>query len=44
MKFLTWFLSKEINARWGVLTGYLPIRKDAAETQEYKDFVAARAK
>jgi len=42
MQFLTWFLGKDMNARWGVLTGYLPIRMDSAETQEYKDFVAGK--
>lgn len=44
MQFLVWFLGKDMNAQWGVQTGYLPIRVDSTETQVYKDFIAGKGK
>jgi multiple sugar transport system substrate-binding protein len=38
--FLMWFLGKEMNARWSIETGYLPIRVDSAQTEEYQKFLA----
>jgi sn-glycerol 3-phosphate transport system substrate-binding protein len=42
MEFLTWFLSKDNNASWGIQTGYLPIRKDSPQTPAFKDFLAGK--
>jgi multiple sugar transport system substrate-binding protein len=42
--FLDWFLNRDNNARWAIETGYLPIRKDVAETQAYKNYLAGDGK
>jgi multiple sugar transport system substrate-binding protein len=35
-KFIKWFISKEIQARWAIRTGYLPVRKSTLELPEVK--------
>lgn len=39
-KFIRFFTSPEITARWAMGTGYLPVRKSAAESPEMKAFFA----
>lgn len=36
-KFIKWFISKEIQARWVIKTGYLPVRKSTLEIPEVKE-------
>ena len=43
-QFLCWFHSRDNNTRWCIETGYLPMRKDVAETPKYKDFLAGKGK
>lgn len=40
-EFIKYFTSTPITTRWAVVTGYLPVRKSAAETEEMKSFFAA---
>jgi len=35
-KFIKWFISKEIQARWVIKTGYVPVRKSTLELPEIK--------
>jgi ABC-type glycerol-3-phosphate transport system substrate-binding protein len=37
-KFIKWFISPEVTARWARETGYLPVRKSAADLPEMKEF------
>lgn len=39
-QFVTYFCSKEVTAKWSLGTGYLPVRKSAAETETMKAFFA----
>jgi multiple sugar transport system substrate-binding protein len=39
-KFMEWFMSPEIHARWCVEAGYLPITKPAAATETWQSYVA----
>lgn len=39
-EFIKFFVSPEITAEWSVRTGYLPIRRSAAETKTLRDFFA----
>jgi sn-glycerol 3-phosphate transport system substrate-binding protein len=38
-KFVKWLSQPEISAKWSINTGYIPVRKDAFETQQMKDYV-----
>lgn len=38
-EFLKWIGSTEIIKRWSIATGYVPVRKSAAESPEYKDYL-----
>jgi len=40
--FIRYFCSKEVTAKWATGTGYLPVRKSAAETKTVKDFFAEK--
>lgn len=40
-EFIKYFTSKEVTALWATETGYLPVRKSAAETERLKAFFAA---
>lgn len=37
--FIKWLTSPEVNARWAVATGYLPVRQSAVQTQLYQDYL-----
>lgn len=41
-QFVKYFASKDATARWGQATGYLPVRKSAADSAEYKAFLAQK--
>lgn len=41
LKFVQWFYSPEIHARWCADAGYLPVTQSAMETQIWQDYVAA---
>ena len=38
--FLKYFTSKDVTAYWSIQSGYLPVRKSAAESDVYKKFFA----
>ena len=38
--FIKWLLSPEVNARWSVATGYLPIRRSALATPVVQEYLA----
>lgn len=38
-RFVKWLTSPEVNARWAVETGYLPVRQSAVETALYQNYV-----
>lgn len=38
--FVKYFSSPEVTAKWGIGTGYLPVRHSALETAVFKDFLA----
>ncbi|MEM9165155.1 MAG: ABC transporter substrate-binding protein, partial [Cyanobacteria bacterium P01_F01_bin.4] len=40
--FLNYILSPAFQVPWALQTGYIPINRDARESQPYRDFVAAR--
>jgi len=40
-RFVKYFTSPEVTARWARETGYLPVRKSAAELPEMKEFYAS---
>ena len=40
-KFTKWLLSTEVNARFSVGTGYLPVRRSALETDVMRDYIAS---
>ncbi len=39
-EFMKFFISRDITAEWSVKTGYLPVRRSAAETKTLQDFFA----
>lgn len=41
-KFIKYFASTEVTARWAMASGYLPVRKSAAETKPMQDVWAKR--
>jgi len=41
-QFVKYFASRDVTAKWGQVTGYLPVRKSAAESVEYKAFLAMK--
>ena len=41
-RFLKFFTSPEITGRWAARTGYLPVRKSAAETETLQRFFSAK--
>ncbi len=40
--FLKYFASKDVTAYWSIQTGYLPVRKSAAESETFKTFVSGK--
>lgn len=38
-QFISYFLSKDVTAKWATQTGYLPVRKSALETPVLKEFL-----
>jgi len=41
--FVKYFTSKDVTAYWGQKTGYLPVRKTAADSTDYKAFLAQKS-
>jgi ABC-type glycerol-3-phosphate transport system substrate-binding protein len=39
-QFIKFFISRDITAEWSIRTGYMPVRRSAADTQILKDFFA----
>jgi len=40
--FLKYFTSKDVTAYWSIQSGYLPVRKSAAESDAFKTFVSGK--
>ncbi len=40
--FLKYFTSKDVTAYWSIQSGYLPVRKSAAESEAFKTFVSGK--
>ena len=38
-KFIKWMITPEVQARWSMLSGYLPIRHDALKIEAYKRYL-----
>ena len=43
-EFIKFFVSPEVTAEWSVRTGYLPVRRSAADTKTLQDFFAQHAR